>query len=59
MPETQVKKIGKPQQDIFTKDEISELLLSNDIAKGQYMLDTDGKGSYKLSRIQKQWIQKN
>ena len=53
------KTIGIPLQDTYTGEEIAELFKEGFFSRGTYMIDCDGNGNYKISRLQKQWIQKH
>ena len=53
------EKLGVPKQDVFTKEEVTEMFKSDSFSRGTYVFDIDGKGTYKISRLQKQWVQKN
>lgn len=55
MPE---QKIGIPKQSIYTTEELIEIFNNDNLPRGTFTIDSDGKGNYKVARIEKQWIQK-
>lgn len=52
------QKIGNVQQDIFTIQEFSELIVSKGLEKGRYEIDVSDSGEIKMSIIKKRWIQR-
>lgn len=51
-------KIGSPKQDVYTIEEVVELFQNGEFTRGAFVIDSDGKGTFKISRLQKQWVQK-
>jgi len=48
----------KADQDRFTPEELSEVMLTRKLGRGNYMLDIADDGTAKISRIKKYWVQK-
>jgi hypothetical protein len=45
-------------QDVFTKEEVADIIKAGSLQKGKYQLDIAPDGSVKMSSVQARWVQK-